>query len=753
MSKNCKIYIYNSGKLVKKIALKVNDSFIIGSGDSASIKVDNTRVSGNHIQFIFDSNGLYIQDLNSLNGTFLNGVKLENGIIKLIEKKDTIQLASKNDVIISFDSNLQQNNDLSHTDIIDQLRKKNKIYIGRSPECDIVLNTDTISRKHAFIEKVSNDDVFYIKDLGSVNGTFVNGKKIYSKSKLLLSDVIFIGKYKLSLEGQAKDLSEEIAISATGISKTYNNGYTALKTMNIAVPSKSLLAIMGPTGCGKSTLLKCLNGDVRTTRGKVFIYNQELFSNYDYLKTQIGYVPQDDIVHKELTVYQCLYFTAKIRLDNASDDIINKKIKKILHELDITFIKDNLITDISGGQRKRVAIGVELITDPLLLFLDEPTSPLDPQTINNFLDILKKLSDNGTTIIMVTHKPEDLVRMDDVLFLSKVGSITYHGSANQYKEYFNVSNPVEVFSELSPPKSEKWINKYKSSMVIESYSDNSKEIKSIKSFSFFNQSYWLTRRYFQIKTNDRFNSLVMVLQAPIIAILICCIFKNISASVLFISSVAAIWFGTNNASREIVSENSIYKRERMFNLSIVPYIFSKISVLTFFSIVQTFLFVGILYVFYIDSLVSLTNPHLFSLWMLILSIAATCLGLFLSSVLKTTESVMSFVPLVLLPQIMLAGIIAKIDTIGIEVLSYFTISRWGTEGFAILQKEIIQEVELGVYLPFSAHEYILSRFHKDFQDFNLNGDLSLDLYAVLCIVFIMLILTYISLKIKDKQSL
>lgn len=753
MSKNCKIYIYNSGKLVKKIALKVNDSFIIGSGDSASIKVDNTRVSGNHIQFIFDSNGLYIQDLNSLNGTFLNGVKLENGIIKLIEKKDTIQLASKNDVIISFDSNLQQNNDLSHTDIIDQLRKKNKIYIGRSPECDIVLNTDTISRKHAFIEKVSNDDVFYIKDLGSVNGTFVNGKKIYSKSKLLLSDVIFIGKYKLSLEGQAKDLSEEIAISATGISKTYNNGYTALKTMNIAVPSKSLLAIMGPTGCGKSTLLKCLNGDVRTTRGKVFIYNQELFSNYDYLKTQIGYVPQDDIVHKELTVYQCLYFTAKIRLDNASDDIINKKIKKILHELDITFIKDNLITDISGGQRKRVAIGVELITDPLLLFLDEPTSPLDPQTINNFLDILKKLSDNGTTIIMVTHKPEDLVRMDDVLFLSKAGSITYHGSANQYKEYFNVSNPVEVFSELSPPKSEKWINKYKSSMVIESYSDNSKEIKSIKSFSFFNQSYWLTRRYFQIKTNDRFNSLVMVLQAPIIAILICCIFKNISASVLFISSVAAIWFGTNNASREIVSENSIYKRERMFNLSIVPYIFSKISVLTFFSIVQTFLFVGILYVFYIDSLVSLTNPHLFSLWMLILSIAATCLGLFLSSVLKTTESVMSFVPLVLLPQIMLAGIIAKIDTIGIEVLSYFTISRWGTEGFAILQKEIIQEVELGVYLPFSAHEYILSRFHKDFQDFNLNGDLSLDLYAVLCIVFIMLILTYISLKIKDKQSL
>jgi ABC-type multidrug transport system permease subunit len=245
----------------------------------------------------------------------------------------------------------------------------------------------------------------------------------------------------------------------------------------------------------------------------------------------------------------------------------------------------------------------------------------------------------------------------------------------------------------------------------------------------------------------------MVLQAPIIAILICCIFKNVSASVLFISSVAAIWFGTNNASREIVSENSIYKRERMFNLSIVPYLFSKISVLTFFSVVQTFLFVVILFVFYNDSSVTLNNPHIFFLWMLVLSVAATCLGLFLSSVLKTTESVMSFVPLVLLPQIMLAGIIAKIDNLGIEILSYLTISRWGTEGFAIIQENIIEEMQVGIYSTIASHEYILSRFHKDFQEYNLNGNLSLDLYAVLFIIFIMLVLTYFSLKRKDQQSL
>ena len=139
--------------------------------------------------------------------------------------------------------------------------------------------------------------------------------------------------------------------------------------------------------------------------------------------------------------------------------------------------------------------------------------------------------------------------------------------------------------------------------------------------------------------------------------------------------------------------------------------------------------------------------------MLLLSIAATCLGLFLSSLLKTTESVMSFVPLVLLPQIMLAGIISKIDSIGIEILSYFTISRWGTEGFAIIQNQVIQELAIGVYAPYSSHKYILSRFHSSYQDYNLDGDILLDVIAVSFMIILMLILTYISLKKKDSQSI
>ena len=273
----------------------------------------------------------------------------------------------------------------------------------------------------------------------------ISGTKTISKN-----DNIFISKYLLKIDGKAKDLSDELAISAIGIEKIYPNqkkGKKALHKMDISVPSRSLLAIMGPSGCGKSTLLKSLNGESPPTKGRVLIFNQDLITNYEYLKTQIGYVPQDDIVHKQLTVEQSLFFAAKLRIANISKADIKVKIDQILSELNISHIKKNLISDISGGQRKRVSIAIELLTDPMLLFLDEPTSPLDPQTIEDFLNILKKLSENGTTVIMVTHKPEDLDYMDEVIFMAdnNGGKIVYYGDSTQYKDYFNVNNAVSVF--------------------------------------------------------------------------------------------------------------------------------------------------------------------------------------------------------------------------------------------------------------------------------------------------------------------
>jgi hypothetical protein len=187
-----------------------------------------------------------------------------------------------------------------------------------------------------------------------------------------------------------------------------------------------------------------------------------------------------------------------------------------------------------------------------------------------------------------------------------------------------------------------------------------------------------------------------VAQAPIIALLLCFIFQNIVPAVPFLISISAIWFGASNAAREIVGELPIYRRERMFNLKLSPYILSKLAVLTLFSAIQAMLFIAILALRFSDSLFSAPDPAWNNAlaatgWMLFLSMSASLMGLFLSSAMSTTEKVMTLIPVILIPQIMLAGSIAKITSWGVEIASWLTLARWGTEGLHIIQEKVYAE--------------------------------------------------------------
>ena len=216
-----------------------------------------------------------------------------------------------------------------------------------------------------------------------------------------------------------------------------------------------------------------------------------------------------------------------------------------------------------------------------------------------------------------------------------------------------------------------------------------KEIEKRRDDSFFKQLFWLTRRYFNIKTNDRLNTLILLLQAPIIAGLIALIFDELTMSVLFLMTISAIWFGTNNSAKEIVDELPIYRRERMFNLRILPYILSKIIVLTFFSAIQVFVFVAIIYSL-VGSNALQMQLYLDNVWvMLYLAFSAILLGLLVSALVNSTEKVMTVIPIVLIPQIMLAGVITTIPKkSAVEFVSYTMLSRWGTESFAYVQDSI-----------------------------------------------------------------
>ena len=768
-----KIGFVKDNSLYRKISFRPNEFSAIVIGRDASCDIsfsDIPNISSKHAQLIQDeNNNLYIIDLGSTNGTFINNRKLEANVQYPFSTKDQVSLSSVNSLQLVFNPDsytlrkgtsskpIGNGGNSDSTDIIDKFRNKSKITIGRSQENDVCLEHAIVSKFHASIEKKGTNE-FVLIDLDSLNGTYLNGKRISGSVKVTERDVIIIGRFKLSLRGKAQDLTKEVAIRADRISKQFKGGNIGLHKTSFEIPAKSLMAVMGPSGCGKSTLLKALNGDSPPSSGSVYISGLNLSANYDYLKKNIGYVPQDDIVHKELTVEQSLYYAAKLRLEKASNEEIQQKIEQVLNELKIPHIRKELVGEISGGQRKRVSIAVEILTDPLILFLDEPTSPLDPQTIEEFLGILKKLSEKGTTVIMVTHKPEDLNYMDKVIFMAEGGYMVYQGDKTTYLNYFGTNNTIDVYKQLEAPKSKKWIEKHNlNNTGSNSKNEVNQSSRALSATNFFSQYWWLTIRYFNIKLNDVSNSLIMVGQAPIIAGLICLIFSNISQAVPFLMAVCAVWFGTNNAAREIVGETAIYKRERMFNQGILAYIFSKITVLSTFAAIQALLFTLIISANFSSTNPSWNNPSATFLWMLVLSMASTMLGLLLSAVVKTSEKVMTLVPIALIPQIMLAGIVSKIENQFVEILSYVTLSRWGTEGFSIIQDKVSLEQpdpinpENKIRETVSSVDQLKESFHSSYPD--RFGEwafkLSLDELAVFIISMICFIGIYISLKRKD----
>jgi ABC-type multidrug transport system ATPase subunit len=503
---------------------------------------------------------------------------------------------------------------------------------------------------------------------------------------------------------------------------------------------------MGPSGCGKSTLLKALTGDNPATGGKVFLFGLNLIEHYKLLKKKIGYVPQEDITHRDLTVYETLYYAAKLRLDQSTTDKeIKDRINEVLSALNIN--NDNIIKtrvkSLSGGQRKRVSIAVELLNKPSILFLDEPTSPLDPETIEEFLKCIQALCRKGTTVIMVTHKPEDLNFADRLIFMGSNGYHVYDGSKEKILPYFQKSHIVEIYTLLSQKEvSQNWYQKWYSISELPRV-EGSKQLQIDRDVNSFYQFKWLLKRNIAIKMGNPANLRLQVLQPIIISLLLILVFNNLvndglpTPGVIFMMNIAAIWFGVSNAAREIVDELPIYKRERMFNLKIGPYLCSKLTLLGTIGILQTFVLTTIIKLNYQAQLVMFGSTWLF-LWLIFIS--GVILGLLISASAKNTESVMTILPIALLPQNILAGIVAPIDDKFTEILSFLTLGRWGTEGLARIQDKF----ESGAF-----KEHILDKslyYDKAFTAFN---SFQANIHVILSMNVIIIALTIYQLYKKD----
>jgi ABC-type multidrug transport system ATPase subunit len=552
----------------------------------------------------------------------------------------------------------------------------------------VVVAHPIVSKKHA--EIVKQNGKILIVDLGSTNGTFVNGIRI-KRHELQELDRVVIGPSELHFRGgtlshvpdrrvvrlDSVHLNFQVTDRNTGKPKLL------LDDLSLVVKPKELIGLLGPSGAGKSTLMNALNGFVKPTSGKVLYNGVELYQNLEALKSTIGFVPQEDIMHRQLTVRHCLYYAARLRLpDDISDDEINHRVEEMLEILKLDAQRwDNPVATLSGGQRKRVSLGIELLPKPGVLFLDEPTAGLDPRTETLMMMLFRQLANQGSTIIITTHLLGSFGVLDKVVVLVQ-GRLAYYGPGTKLLEYFKAESPPDVYDDLTDNNTEPYAKELKKrfqessqfrDLVIEPQKSIPAERPAAavpgqarpkgKGFS-LRQFNTLLQRSWELKFSDRAQTILLFAQAPLVALLVALMAGAPNqVQTIFMAMFSALWFGCSNAVREIVDEQTIYRRERQTGLKIPSYILSKLVVLSLVALAQCASVVLICLLVNHALTLSLPEAGAAILIMFLVAVNGTLVGLLISSLVATPEKALTLFPLVLIPELLLCGLFLPVRPI------------------------------------------------------------------------------------------
>lgn len=554
--------------------------------------------------------------------------------------------------------------------------------IGRTG-ADIVLDQALVSRHHA--DLVWENGRHVVRDRGSANGTFVNGVRVEGARALAPKDVVQIGTFRLTYDGDSLDSYDQrgaIRLDCTALERVVGDK-TLLAPTTLSIEPCEFVAIVGGSGAGKSTLMTAMCGFVRATRGKVAINGDDLYAGYDAYRSVIGYVPQDDILHLQLTVERALHHAARLRLPaDTSPGEIDVRIASVLDQVEMTAHAKKRIDQLSGGQRKRVSIACELLADPLLLFLDEPTSGLDPGLERKLMVTLRKLADSGRTVVLITHATANIRLCDHIAFLAE-GKLVYFGPPQQALALFGVRDFPDLYEALDEPGTpDAWVATYDASLQHQKYvverparapaspsvdqrAENARRSKTV-AHSRLRQLAILTRRYLELVLADKRNLALLLLQAPIIGLLLVLVSRGdgltsgrIEAKkLIFMLATTGVWFGVINSAREICKEANVLRRERLAGLHAGPYVLSKLIVLKLLVLVQSALLVGVVAVAMKLPKTGVLLPPLVEIYLTIVlaGVAGIALGLCISAIATTPDKATSLIPIVLVPQVLFAGI-------------------------------------------------------------------------------------------------
>lgn len=722
---------------------------VIGRHPECDIVLASDGVSGRHCMVTLKGNGWLLEDLRSSNGVFVNGSRIRSP--RLVTSKDQISLGLScpfpwdtlepgiQAKAPGFGTTYEPQGKVTPSKpsaVITAVppAKGDSLIIGRNSSCDHVIAEPMVSARHAKIKWVTNGAI--LEDLGSSNGTFVNGIKIDQPTPIKEGDIIGLGSYTFTLGGRKLEKEKKkpgFSLEARGICVQIKEK-KLIQGVSFTLLAGEFAALMGPSGSGKTTLLNALNGYTPPARGEVLLNNYDLYAHFDQFRNVLGYVPQDDVIHRELTVFEALWYSARLRLPPDYDDHeIEQGIKQVIAQLGLEGTENVLIGSpekkgISGGQRKRVNLAMELLTDPKVLFLDEPTSGLSSEDTLQVMKLLRKLADSGRTIILTIHQPslEAYQLLDHLVLMAKdankpePGRLVYFGPA--YPDAVNFFNPNgvpnlkpgaepspdEVLRGLGKKPASEWVETYQGSNYFATYveeradkntrSGGKSKIPQPVPDDPLRQWMVFVSRSFAIKKRDLMNSIILLAQAPVIGMLVAMVLGDkasenptqenwfestaAGATAIFMMAMSALWFGASNAVREIVGEWAVYRRERMVNLGIPAYVASKFTILGALCAIQC-LALLIIVSFFCDLKAEFFGSYLI---VFLTALIGVGIGLVLSSLAKTSEVAIAALPVVLLALFILGGMIKPVNRMNglMRFASNLDPARWAFEALVAL---------------------------------------------------------------------
>ncbi|MGA8332562.1 MAG: ATP-binding cassette domain-containing protein [Mycobacterium sp.] len=574
--------------------------------------------------------------------------------------------------------------------------------VGRAKTNNIVVEDALASRVHAVL--TSTPAGLEIRDNNSSNGTFVNGLLITSTT-LRDGDVVTIGNTDLLATGNNLVPQPAVArtsgLTAYGLALTID-GRQLLQDVSFTAKPGTLTAVIGPSGAGKSTLVKLIGGAMPCSAGVVAFDGHDVHAEYASMRSRIGMVPQDDVVHRQLTVEQALNFAAELRLppDTSADDR-REVVDRVLDELELAPHKKTRVDKLSGGQRKRASVAMELLTGPSLLILDEPTSGLDPALDRQVMTMLRRLADAGRVVIVVTHSLTYVSMCDQILLLAPGGKTAFADAPAQIGPVMGSTDWADIFARVSTDPEgvhRAYLTRHPAAPRRPSPTAGAAPLGHPPQTSLWRQVITLARRQTRLITSDRGYFAFLAVLPVVLGVLSLAVPGNTGLGsvnptapeepidILILLNIGAVFLGTALTVRDLVSERMIFQRERAVGLSASAYLMAKVVIFSAAALMGTAVMVAITTIGKgapSHGGVLLGHgvfPAVIELYLglALTAITSAMVGLVLSSLARSTEQVLPMLVVSIMVSMVLAGgLIPVTGRLVLDQLSWLVPGRWG----------------------------------------------------------------------------